>query len=98
MNDDENVSTFHSLSEACERILVLRFEKKHKRNIYCWIVWSMLCAWLNLLTNEVFLTILCSLAVTLLVRCHQCYLSTPSDELPGTAQRLWNSYILKVLS
>ena len=71
MNDDENVSTFHSLSEACERILVLRFEKKHKRNIYCWIVWSMLCAWLNLLTNEVFLTIL-------LLSCSYSSCSVPS--------------------
>ena len=35
-----NVSTFQNLFEACERILVLKSDKKQKRNMYCWILWS----------------------------------------------------------
>ena len=37
-----NVSTFHQLYAACEQILVLRFDKKHKRYLYCRILWSKL--------------------------------------------------------
>ena len=32
--------TFPQLYAACEQILVLRFDKKHKRYLYCRILWS----------------------------------------------------------
>ena len=35
------VSVIQNLYEACERILELISEKKHKRIIYCWILWGM---------------------------------------------------------
>ena len=38
----QNVSTFHQLYAACEQILFLRFDKKHKRYLYCVILWSKL--------------------------------------------------------
>lgn len=35
-----NVSTFQNFYEACEHILLLKSDKKQKRNMYCWILWS----------------------------------------------------------
>ena len=43
-DETTNISTFQNLYEACEHILVLKSDKKQKRNVYCWILWSTLLA------------------------------------------------------
>ena len=48
-----NVSTFRQLYSACEQMVVLRFDKKHKRYLYCLILWSklLICLWYSFLVT-----------------------------------------------
>ena len=66
-----NVSTFHQLHAACEQILLLRFDKKHKRYLYCLILWSKLqiCSWYILLLTGYCKS--CYLCISTLS--HYCY-------------------------
>ena len=91
-----NVSTFHQLYAACEQILVLRFDKKCKRHLYCLILWSKLpiCSWYCLLIRIV-VTSTSLPSVTIAIRCCQ-FDNTSVFEMPRTAEKLWNDYILQV--
>ena len=100
-----NVSTFQNLFEACERILVLKSDKKQKRNMYCWILWSAYTAlvlivfcldkYAGLSNSHNYDFIVCFFAVTIAVRC-QWDLSVHSYESQSTARILWNRYILNL--
>ena len=97
-----NVSTFHQLYAACEQILFLRFDKKHRRYLYCVILWSKLqicsqyCFVLTSYTARFAVTSTSLPSVTIAIRCCQFGNSLKFEEMSRTAEKLWNDYILQV--
>ena len=49
-----NVRTFRQLYSACEQMVVFRFDKKHKRYLYCRILWGklLICLWYSFLVTD----------------------------------------------